>query len=422
MNTIKQYIKLPSKTRDQSALATNDKNILALQSNLNEIKHGLDQLIADFNKTTDYLNNNISLPQIEKHLNDITTQTNTLISDYNSHFVSPSIIGNFVNFSDSTGSQSDSGWSYLDFALFDHKHTSLVKPQTDTEILYINTFGTTKILSGLSVSGGQTLSGALTVSGNVVSTTLVSGASGQFGWLSGVSGYYNYISGTSGFFNNLSGISGYIGHVSAGSGQFGSGANYSKFEADGTLVFSGDATVWDDLRVSPGSFDRPGVSDPTITSIQPDGSGVTTYLYQFDKNQLGSFTIQLPHGYKTGSDIYCHIHWTPGGRGVAESGNAVGWKVDYSWANIGSGFSVMSTLDLSGICSGTNYLHQITTDAVISGTNKNISSMLICNIKRTDTGTDDTWATNTSGNLPMLLEIDFHYEINTVGSRQISTK
>jgi hypothetical protein len=51
-----------------------------------------------------------------------------------------------------------------------------------------------------------------------------------------------------------------------------------------------------------------------------------------------------------------------------------------------------------------------------------ISSMLLCNLTRTDTGTDDTWATNTSGNLPLILEVDFHYPIDTLGSRTSSSK
>jgi len=51
-----------------------------------------------------------------------------------------------------------------------------------------------------------------------------------------------------------------------------------------------------------------------------------------------------------------------------------------------------------------------------------ISSMLICNIKRTDTGTDDTWASTTSWQLPFLLEVDFHYPISTLGSSDWYTK
>jgi hypothetical protein len=82
----------------------------------------------------------------------------------------------------------------------------------------------------------------------------------------------------------------------------------------------------------------------------------------------------------------------------------------------------MATADCSDACDGVDHTHQMTPQATITGTDKGISSMLICNIKRTDTGTDDTWAGTASGSLPMILEIDFHYEIDTIGSREPASK
>lgn len=182
--------------------------------------------------------------------------------------------------------------------------------------------------------------------------------------------------------------------------------------------------VYDDVRVTPGSFDRPGVSDPAIVAYDVNGGGVNTYLWEFDKNDIASFTVQIPHSYKTGEDIKVHIHWTPGARGNEENGKFVGWKVDYSWANIGSTFGNMSTADLSDACEGTDHKHQMTPEVTIDGHTaaKGISSMLVCNVKRTDTGADDDWASSTSGQLPMLLEIDFHFPIDTVGSRDWGSK
>lgn len=192
--------------------------------------------------------------------------------------------------------------------------------------------------------------------------------------------------------------------------------------ANYTLVL--DEVVWDDLRVVPGSFDRPGVTDPTIVAYDVAGGGVNTYLWQFQKNAIASFTVQLPHSYKTGTDIYAHIHWTPGSRGAAENGNTVGWKIQYSWANINSNFAAMQSLDLSDACDGTDHKHQMTPEVVIDGhtVSKGISSMLLCNVLRTDTGADDTWVGTASGELPLLLEIDFHFQIDTIGSRQQSAK
>jgi hypothetical protein len=207
-----------------------------------------------------------------------------------------------------------------------------------------------------------------------------------------------------------------------GETYIGDNDNYSKFDLDGTLSMEGDARVWDDMRIVPGSFDRPGIADPAYVAYYPNGGGLGVYLPEFGINDFASFTVQIPHSYHEGEDIYVHIHWTPGSRGVAENGNKVGWKIDYSWTNINGTFSDMQTLDLSDECDGTDHKHQMTPDIVISGTGKGISSMLVCNIRRSDTGTDDTWVSATTGQLPILLEVDFHFPINTIGSRERISK
>jgi hypothetical protein len=211
---------------------------------------------------------------------------------------------------------------------------------------------------------------------------------------------------------------------SSGSQKIGnvSGGNYAEFEADGTLEFFGDATVFDDLRITPGSFDRPGVADPDYVLYNPNGGGLGVYLPEFALNDFASFTVQMPHGYHPEQSIYCHLHWTPGARGNEEATKKVGWKIDYSWANISANFGNMQTIDLSDVCDGTDHKHQMTDEVEISGTGKAISSMLLCTVKRTSTGTDDDWASTTSGQLPLLLEIDFHFPMNTIGSRLRSSK
>ncbi|MBN2843570.1 MAG: hypothetical protein JXM68_10790 [Sedimentisphaerales bacterium] len=190
--------------------------------------------------------------------------------------------------------------------------------------------------------------------------------------------------------------------------------------AEKTMVL--DTVVWDDLRITPGSFDRPGVSDPAYVIYYPNGGGVGTYLPEFAVNDFASFTIQMPHSYKEGTNIWVHLHWTPGDRGNEESGATVGWKIDYSWADINGNFPDMQTANLTDACDGTDHKHQMTPEVEITGTGKHISSMLMCNIRRTDTGTDDTWAGTTSGALPLLLEVDFHFSMETAGSRTRSSK
>ena len=177
--------------------------------------------------------------------------------------------------------------------------------------------------------------------------------------------------------------------------------------------------MWDDLRVGVGIFQVGGwfANDPDKATWTVDG--VDYAVYTFDQNAEVGFQLQIPHGYKEGSDIYAHVHWTPRDKGATESGHTVAWKLDYAWANIDGTFSSSGTVDLTDTCDGTDDKHQMTADVAISGTGKEISSILMCHLYR-DTG--DTWSgTGTSG-APAIMEFDIHYEMNTEGSRQRLSK
>jgi len=176
---------------------------------------------------------------------------------------------------------------------------------------------------------------------------------------------------------------------------------------------------WDDVRIVPGAFKFPGASDPTLSDWQPTGSGATFKVYEFNSNNEGFFSVQLPHSYKEGTDLSPHVHWTPRSRGAAESGKTVAWKVDYTITNINGAFVASATIDLTDTCDGTNEKHQLSGGADISGSTLTISAMIIGRVYR---AAGDTWATNTAGNRPVLLELDFHYQKNSVGSTSESSK
>ena len=205
--------------------------------------------------------------------------------------------------------------------------------------------------------------------------------------------------------------------------RIGGDTDYTEFATDGSQSMVGDATVWDDLRILPSTFDFAGGSDPAIVDYQPGGSGTTFKVWDFQLDDQAYFTCQMPHSYKQGSDIYCHVHWTPGTRGNEEGTNAVAWKLDYSWANIDANFGASATIDMTDACQSTDHQHLMTPQATIDGhtVSKNISSMLICRIYRHDVA-GDTWAGTASGQLPILLEVDFHYEMDTIGSKTDSAK
>lgn len=199
--------------------------------------------------------------------------------------------------------------------------------------------------------------------------------------------------------------------------------NYIEIDEYGTLRFHGTTTVWDDIQVPVNATNQGGSKDPGFGKIKDNGSasqGVFTYLFDAATEEELYFSVQMPHGYKEGSDIKPHVHWMPTANGAA--GADVCWGLEYTWVNIGD---VMGNTSI--IYGDTNHLAEdlvddrqyITSLGTIDGTGKKISSMLMCRIFRDATGvggTDD-YASDAA-----LLEIDIHFEKDSFGSNGEYTK
>ncbi len=177
--------------------------------------------------------------------------------------------------------------------------------------------------------------------------------------------------------------------------------------SDGLIL---DTPQYTDLRITLGSLSPVGAGADPAKKLYKGG-----FVYEFNTNEEVRFGTQLPHSYREGTDLYLHIHWTPHSRGTAESGHTVNWRVELSIANVNGVFPDPTTYNLTDTCDGTNDKAQVVGGQTIDGTNIGISAMILGRLYR---AAGDTWATNTSGNLPGALELDFHYEVDSFGSRQ----
>jgi hypothetical protein len=186
--------------------------------------------------------------------------------------------------------------------------------------------------------------------------------------------------------------------------------------------------VYDDLRVPLERGALAGGNNPTFTKFKDNGAGsVGVYAYSFAYQAVAGneeelfFSQQLPHGYKEGTDLKPHIHWSPAVSGAA--GQFVKWGLEYTIANVdgtygntaiiksdASGASTATTSGDSTLTAGKGYVTAIGT---ISGTGVEVSAMLICRVFRNSSHADDTLAQAAFG-----CEIDFHHQIDTLGSRQ----
>ena len=203
--------------------------------------------------------------------------------------------------------------------------------------------------------------------------------------------------------------------------KMGGSANYVEIDSSGNLALKGDATVWDDMRVpfSAGLQPDSGSRAPTVIKVFDDGiSSRGVYLTCFEDQGVNSehemyFAVQLPHSYKLGSDIEPHVHWIP----TDDNTGDVVWGLEYTWTSIDGIYPVTSIITTIGSARGTTNQHTMTDFTPIDGTGKGISSMLTGRLFRNSSNVSDTY-----GNGACLLEMDFHFEIDTMGSRTEHTK
>lgn len=188
-------------------------------------------------------------------------------------------------------------------------------------------------------------------------------------------------------------------------GKLGEG-NYSEFENDGTLLFRGDATTWDDLR-SPFTLVRRGA----LNKPDFDYTNLGLLFPQDDASEKIYLIMQLPHSLKLGSNIYPHIHW------IQSQADFPIWKLDYRWYNQGNSPPSFTTLSTNtGIVEypGSGSISQYSAFAAIDGSGITALSSIFEAIIYRD---DDVVSGDVLGK-----EFDFHYEKDSTGSRQELTK
>lgn len=209
--------------------------------------------------------------------------------------------------------------------------------------------------------------------------------------------------------------------TSAGVTTIGGATDHTKFEADGTIVMEGAATVWDDFLVNPDATNRGGSNAPVwgATAFTKDSGnstqGVFLWMFSASTEQELYFTVQLPHKYKVSTALLPHVHWTTATG--TPSGTDVAWGLEYTVVAVGGNFPVTETLTANtvigaiGTPTGTGQ-HLITSLGSIPGTGIGISTIIICRLYRAASNGSDTFANDVG-----LLSMDFHYEIDTEGSR-----
>jgi hypothetical protein len=204
-----------------------------------------------------------------------------------------------------------------------------------------------------------------------------------------------------------------------------SGGDYIEIGTDGYLTLNGAATVYDDLRIPVTSTTAGGTKDPDFAVFKTNGSGSQgVFLHWFDKNAEEElyFSLQLPHSWKEGSNVFPHVHWV--GETTSTTGLFPRWGLEYTWSNVNAAFgnttiiysdaSTAASATVSGdtlVTADKHHISIIGDGTGIDGTGQTFSSMLMCRIFRDATNATDDYPFDAG-----LLEIDFHYQIDSLGT------
>jgi hypothetical protein len=175
-------------------------------------------------------------------------------------------------------------------------------------------------------------------------------------------------------------------------------------------------TVWDDFVVPVTAIRLSGANPADEVSYK---SGM---VISFDNtvDEYAYFVIQLPHRYKEGTDIIFHIHWTVKTSGAGVGAENVKWIFTYSASSPASpaeswpaASTATVTIDVQNDSADD---HLIDTIATMTGTNFKISEVIICSLQR------DTTVANNYSDEVYVVSMDVHFEIDTMGSRQVLAK
>lgn len=206
------------------------------------------------------------------------------------------------------------------------------------------------------------------------------------------------------------------GDITVQSAHIGGATNYLNVDASGNLTLHGTATVFDDVFTPATAMQLGGSADPGFAKLLDNGSGsqgVFTYLFDAAAVEELYFSVQLPRGYKEGSDITPRLHWAP----TNTNTGTARWGLEYTWANIDGTLGNTTLVYAEDAGDGTAYKQQRADFAAIGGSGKTIGGALLCRVFRDAGHGNDTYNADAA-----LLGLALQLELDTLGSNTETSK
>lgn len=188
------------------------------------------------------------------------------------------------------------------------------------------------------------------------------------------------------------------------------GGNYTEFEADGTVKFNGDATVWEDANI--GAASLPGGTSAPDLDVALDGTTIYQPVFNGSATMEQLFaSIEIPHATKLNDSIYPHVHWTP----TSASAGDVTWIIKYAMCTDSNTITGEDSLVVTTAAGGTAWRRKTTPFRGVYC--NHLGTQFMFRFYREPTRTTDTYPDDA-----MVFTIGIHYKKDTEGSRLITTK
>lgn len=190
--------------------------------------------------------------------------------------------------------------------------------------------------------------------------------------------------------------------------------NVTRIARGGTLEFIGDATVFRDINIGAGTLSGPiGLRPGLANFIDENGADTDIATFGIAVGEGLSGLFEMQHDYKEGSDIVFHVHWQ--GIAAPTGTDKVQWQLTYT---IGDSEATLDAVTVITVETDfdTQYKFKRSDFSAITGTNINIEDQFIFTLQRIAASGDEY-----SGEA-LLATVGIHYEVDTIGSRQILVK
>jgi hypothetical protein len=205
----------------------------------------------------------------------------------------------------------------------------------------------------------------------------------------------------------------------------GESGNIEKSTNDLTLTTASQKTlvlsqpVYKDINLGSAALALPVATQPDEAEFTDElgaGTGIYTWGFAVGEKVSGSFEIQ--HDYKEATDLYFHVHWQ-GIAALTAATDYVRWKLSYTVSRENETLDAKADI-YAETAIDVRYDFKRSDFAAITGTNFQVGDQFLFTIERV-AATLGVGPDEYAGDA-LVATLGVHYQIDTIGSRQISTK